>query len=163
MAGWRVLTDGVNGLGHPGYGTIAEVTSWILLLPGVAILLPWFGAEGSRWRSRSLGERASSFSWPLLLRRSHRRGEAARLTEAMRRLAAFPRRCQAQQVFGFAGAALLSVARRAGRGVPSDGRVGLVIALSAGLLLAFAREHSRRTRWITPATRGRSSRLAAAS
>ena len=60
VAGRRVLTDGVNGLGYPGYGTIAEVTSWILLLPGLAILLPWFGAEGSRWRSRSRGERASS-------------------------------------------------------------------------------------------------------
>jgi hypothetical protein len=46
IAGRRVLTDGITGLGYPGYGTIAEVTSWILLLPGLALLLPWLGAEG---------------------------------------------------------------------------------------------------------------------
>jgi O-antigen/teichoic acid export membrane protein/O-antigen ligase len=46
MAARRVLTDGVNGLGHPGLGTLAEVVSWVLLVPAVAILLPQFGLEG---------------------------------------------------------------------------------------------------------------------
>jgi O-antigen/teichoic acid export membrane protein/O-antigen ligase len=46
MAARRVLTDGVNGLGHPGVGTLAEVSSWVLLVPAVAILLPRFGVEG---------------------------------------------------------------------------------------------------------------------
>ena len=65
----------------------------------------------------------------------------------MRRLAAFPRRPQAQQVFGFAGAALLSVL--GGLAVVFFPKValGLVIALSAGLLFAFGRraltEHTR--------------------
>ena len=46
MAARRVLTDGLNGMGHPGLGTIAEVSSWILLIPLVAALLPPFGVVG---------------------------------------------------------------------------------------------------------------------
>ncbi len=46
MAARRVLTDGVNGLGHPGLGTIAEVASWIVLVPAVATCLPLFGVKG---------------------------------------------------------------------------------------------------------------------
>ena len=46
MAARRVLTDGVNGLGHPGLGTIAEVTSWVLLIPALVICVPRYGAEG---------------------------------------------------------------------------------------------------------------------
>jgi O-antigen/teichoic acid export membrane protein/O-antigen ligase len=46
LAGRRVLTDGINGLGYPGLGTVAEVASWVLLLPALAILLPQYGAEG---------------------------------------------------------------------------------------------------------------------
>jgi O-antigen/teichoic acid export membrane protein len=42
----RVLTDGVNGLGRPELGTLAEVASWVLLLPALAILLPRLGVEG---------------------------------------------------------------------------------------------------------------------
>ena len=123
VAGRRVLTDGVNGLGYPGYGTIAEVTSWILLLPGLAILLPWFGAEGVAL-ALAISWGASLLLLILLALAADRTTGAlpARLTEAMRRLAAFPRRLQAQQVFGFAGAALLAAARRAGCGVLSEGR-----------------------------------------
>jgi O-antigen/teichoic acid export membrane protein/O-antigen ligase len=36
----RVLTDGLRGLGHPGVGTIAEVSSWIFLVPAFVVLLP---------------------------------------------------------------------------------------------------------------------------
>jgi O-antigen/teichoic acid export membrane protein/O-antigen ligase len=36
----RVLTDGLRGLGHPGIGTIAEVSSWIFLVPAVVVLVP---------------------------------------------------------------------------------------------------------------------------
>jgi O-antigen/teichoic acid export membrane protein/O-antigen ligase len=46
MAARRVLTDGVNGLGHPGLGTLAEVSSWVLLVPGLAVLLPKLGLVG---------------------------------------------------------------------------------------------------------------------
>jgi len=42
----RILTDGANGLGHPGLGTIAEVASWVILLPSLALLLPPYGDEG---------------------------------------------------------------------------------------------------------------------
>jgi O-antigen/teichoic acid export membrane protein/O-antigen ligase len=41
----RVLTDGLRGLGHPGIGTIAEVSAWIFLVPALPMLLP-HGATG---------------------------------------------------------------------------------------------------------------------
>ena len=41
----RVLTDGLRGLGHPGIGTIAEVSSWAVLVPALVLLLP-HGAKG---------------------------------------------------------------------------------------------------------------------
>jgi O-antigen/teichoic acid export membrane protein len=46
MAARRVLTDGVNGIGRPGFGTTAEIASWLFLIPGLVIFLPPFGAEG---------------------------------------------------------------------------------------------------------------------
>jgi O-antigen/teichoic acid export membrane protein/O-antigen ligase len=46
MCARRVLTDGVNGLGRPGLGTLAEVVSWVLLVPTIAVLLPTHGAVG---------------------------------------------------------------------------------------------------------------------
>ena len=46
MSARRVLTDGVNGLGRPGLGTIAEISSWVLLGPTIAVLLPAYGAVG---------------------------------------------------------------------------------------------------------------------
>jgi O-antigen/teichoic acid export membrane protein/O-antigen ligase len=46
MAARRVLTDGINGLGYPGLGTLSEVASWILLVPTLALLVPRYGADG---------------------------------------------------------------------------------------------------------------------
>jgi O-antigen/teichoic acid export membrane protein/O-antigen ligase len=46
MCARRVLTDSVNGLGRPGLGTIAEIASWVLLIPSIAVLLPRYGAVG---------------------------------------------------------------------------------------------------------------------
>jgi O-antigen/teichoic acid export membrane protein len=46
MAARRVLTDGVNGMGRPGLGTIGEIASWVFLLPTIALLLPRYGAVG---------------------------------------------------------------------------------------------------------------------
>ena len=46
MCARRVLTDCVNGLGRPGLGTLAEIVSWVLLVPTIAVLLPAYGAEG---------------------------------------------------------------------------------------------------------------------
>jgi len=59
VAARRVLTDGVNGLGHPGLGTLAEVASWVLLVPSLAILLPRFGVDGVAL--------ALTFSWAVSL------------------------------------------------------------------------------------------------
>jgi O-antigen/teichoic acid export membrane protein len=148
VAGRRVLTDGVNGLGYPGYGTVAEVTSWILLLPGLAILLPWFGAEGVAL-ALALSWGASLLLLILLALAADRTAGAfpARLTNARRRMAAFPRRLQAQQVFGFAGAALLALLGGLAVAFFPKVALGLVIALSAGLILALGRgalaEHTR--------------------
>ena len=140
VAGRRVLTDGVNGLGYPGYGTIAEVTSWILLLPGLAILLPWFGAEGVAL--------ALAISWGasllllILLALSAGRTDGAwpaRLTESIHRPAAIPRVVPVRQAVGLAGAALLALLGALIVAFLPKIAVGLVIALSAGLFLAFGR------------------------
>lgn len=42
----RILTDGMKGLGHPGQGAVAELTSWAIIAPATAILLPLYGASG---------------------------------------------------------------------------------------------------------------------
>ena len=42
----RVLTDGAQGLGKPGLGTIAEVSSWVFLLPALGIFTPLWGSRG---------------------------------------------------------------------------------------------------------------------
>jgi O-antigen/teichoic acid export membrane protein/O-antigen ligase len=140
MAGRRVLTDGVNGLGYPGYGTIAEVTSWILLLPGLAILLPWFGAEGvalalaASWGASLLLLVAFALvaGRPVGARR-------AKLTEAAHRLIAFAQRLRPRHVVVAAAAALLSVlGGLAAVFLPTLALV-MVVALSASLLFAFGR------------------------
>jgi O-antigen/teichoic acid export membrane protein/O-antigen ligase len=46
MCARRVLTDSVNGLGRPGLGTVAEIASWVFLIPSLAALLPPYGAVG---------------------------------------------------------------------------------------------------------------------
>ena len=148
MAGRRVLTDGINGIGHPGFGTIAEVTSWILLIPGLAILLPWLGAEGVAL--------ALAISWGasllllIVLALAADRTPAlgrGRLAGTIRRLAVVPRRLEARQWLGLAGALIVAVL--AGLAVvlsPTVG-IGLAIVLALGLLFAFGRktfaEHAR--------------------
>lgn len=42
----RVLADGARGMGYPGVGTIAEMGSWLTLLPALAFFLPAFGLNG---------------------------------------------------------------------------------------------------------------------
>lgn len=42
----RVLSDAARGAGRPGLGTLAEATSWISLIPALALLMPTYGAEG---------------------------------------------------------------------------------------------------------------------
>ena len=42
----RVLTDSASGGGRPGLGSLAELTSWIVLIPLFATLTPIWGVEG---------------------------------------------------------------------------------------------------------------------
>jgi hypothetical protein len=44
----RVLSDGARGIGRPGAGTMAEVVSWLVLVPALAVALP-FGILGVAW------------------------------------------------------------------------------------------------------------------
>jgi O-antigen/teichoic acid export membrane protein len=140
MAGRRVLTDGMNGLGHPGFGTIAEVTSWILLIPGLAILLPWLGAEGVAL--------ALAISWGAsllllialaLLADRTPASLRGRLAGTMRRPSAFARRFQARQALGLVGTVILAVLSGLAVAFFPKLALGLVIALSVALLFAFGR------------------------
>lgn len=45
----RVLADCARGAGLPGAGTIAELVSWIVLLPALALLTPRLGVLGVAW------------------------------------------------------------------------------------------------------------------
>jgi O-antigen/teichoic acid export membrane protein len=42
----RVLTDSASGSGNPGLGSVAELTSWIVLVPLLPILMPVWGVDG---------------------------------------------------------------------------------------------------------------------
>jgi O-antigen/teichoic acid export membrane protein len=141
MAARRVLTDGVNGLGHPGLGTLAEVASWVLLVPAVAIFLPRFGVEGVAL--------ALTFSWAaslLLLLALVGMGEA-RLSSAWRSGRNFTRRfgtrrriATSHQLIGIAVA--VAAASAAGVAVavlpPHTALIGIVV-LSSALFFAFGR------------------------
>ena len=151
VAARRVLTDGLNGLGYPAYGTIAEVTSWIVLVLGLAILLPWLEAEGVAlalaiaWGASLLlllalallSDRTPAFS-------------QTRLPGGIRRLAAFPRQFQTRDWLG--GVAVLIVTVLAGLAVVVNQEVAIVlaVALTLGLFFAFVRktfaEHARALR-----------------
>lgn len=156
MAARRVLTDGVNGLGHPGLGTIAEVASWVLLVPAVALLLP-FGVEGVAL--------ALTVAWGgslLLLLVLVGVGEA-RLSSSWRwgrnlvqRLALRPPPVTGPQLTGLAVAvAAVLAAGIAVALLPSQWALAAIAVLSAGLFVAFGRSalaqktHSLRVRLAT--------------
>ncbi len=42
----RVLTDSVSGSGRPGLGSLAELSSWIVLVPLLLLFTPLWGTEG---------------------------------------------------------------------------------------------------------------------
>jgi O-antigen/teichoic acid export membrane protein/O-antigen ligase len=145
MAARRVLTDGVNGLGHPGLGTFAEVTSWVLLAPAVAILLPRFGIEGVAF--------ALTFAWGaslLLLLGLVGLGEARLASaaqlgrDALTRVTTRARLVTRHQLLGVAG--VLAVAAAAGIAVallPPRPALVAIAVLSAGLLFALGRSALR--------------------
>jgi O-antigen/teichoic acid export membrane protein/O-antigen ligase len=141
MAARRVLTDGVNGLGHPGLGTLAEIASWVLLVPAVAILLPPFGVEGVAL--------ALTFAWAgslLLLLALVGVGEERLAAAAQagrdvaRRIAARARLVTRRQLSGLAAAvALASAGGIAVAALPARAALVAVAALSAVLFVAFGR------------------------
>jgi O-antigen ligase len=150
MAGRRVLTDGINGIGHPGFGMAAEVTSWILLIPGLAILLPWLGAEGVAV--------ALAISWgasfvllvALALVADHTPAWRRWLAETIRRLAAIPRRLQLRRALVPLGAVILALLGGLAVAFLPTFALVLVIGLTIGLFFAFGRrtfaEHTRALR-----------------
>lgn len=141
MAARRVLTDGVNGLGQPGLGTVAEVASWVLLVPSIAILLPRYGVEGVAL--------ALTLAWAgslLLLLALVGVGEA-RLSSAWgsvrnipRRLTTLPRLSPDRQPMGLAVAAASAAAGGIAVALlPSSVALIAIAALSAALFFAFGR------------------------
>jgi O-antigen/teichoic acid export membrane protein len=42
----RVLSDGARGIGWPGLGSVAEIATWVVLLPSLLILAPRWGVDG---------------------------------------------------------------------------------------------------------------------
>jgi O-antigen/teichoic acid export membrane protein/O-antigen ligase len=137
----RVLTDGVNGLGSPGLGTAAEVASWVLLLPAVAILLPRYGVDGVAL--------ALTVAWAgslLLLVALVGVGEtrlAAALQSCrglMRRLTTRRRFATGYQFIGFAAAvAAASGGASATVLLPPPAALIAIAVLSAALFFAFGR------------------------
>jgi O-antigen ligase len=140
MASRRILTDGVNGIGKPGLGTIAEIASWVLLIPGMAILLPLFGAEGVAL-ALAISWAASLLLLVVLAAGAGRTSLSKRrpLAGQMSRLANGKYRARARQAIQIAGIVLLALL--AGLAAAFLPRVALasVIALSAGLFFAFGR------------------------
>jgi O-antigen/teichoic acid export membrane protein/O-antigen ligase len=137
----RVLTDGVNGLGQPGLGTLAEVASWVMLVPSIAILLPRFGVDGVAV--------ALTFSWAgslllliALVGMGDRLQASARLWKqnVVRSWATRPSLLTRQQLIGLAVAAVAASA--GGIAVALLPPLAALIAigtLSAGLFFAFGR------------------------
>jgi O-antigen/teichoic acid export membrane protein len=147
MAGRRVLTDGINGLGHPGYGTIAEVASWVLLLPGVAVLLPWFGAEGVAL-ALAIAWGGSLLLLLALAVLSDRDLDWRRWAAATRhRLAAVPRHPRVQRTLVALGAIALAVLCGVVVALMPSLGLALAVALLLCLFFAFGRKtfahHSR--------------------
>jgi O-antigen/teichoic acid export membrane protein/O-antigen ligase len=145
MAARRVLSDGVNGLGNPGLGTAAEVASWVLLVPSVAILLPRYGVDGVAL--------ALTFAWAgslLFLVALVAVGEP-RLADAwrsiwglLRRLTTRPRFVTNRELIGLAAVVAVAVAAAITVALlPPSAALIAIAVLSAALFIAFGRSALR--------------------
>jgi O-antigen/teichoic acid export membrane protein/O-antigen ligase len=147
MAARRVLTDGVNGMGRPGLGTTAEIASWVLLVPTIAILLPRYGVEGVAL-ALAISWFASLLFLIVLVLASESRwfpagGDSTRLDFPSLRRRRAPRRLEslnsrAVLTWGLVFAAAL------GGGVtvavaPARASLGIIAALLAALVVALGR------------------------
>jgi O-antigen/teichoic acid export membrane protein/O-antigen ligase len=141
MAARRVLNDGVNGIGKPGLGTIAEVFSWIVLVVCLAIFLPHYGARGVALALTVAW--AASLLLLILLAVDAGRAPASRadrLADAFRyRLSLLPQ-LEVRQVLGLAGVAALAVGGGLAAAYVPKLAVFLVVLLLVGLVFAFGRK-----------------------
>jgi O-antigen/teichoic acid export membrane protein/O-antigen ligase len=135
QAARRVLTDGVNGLGYPGLGTVAEVASWIILFPALAMLLPGLGVNGVAW-ALVIAWGASLLLLLALVAMTATRGPFA----AWRRLGIRPSLVSdagyTPLIMVFAVAAVVGVAVAS---LPDLWAFAVVLALCVALLVAFGR------------------------
>jgi O-antigen/teichoic acid export membrane protein len=63
----RVLTDMTSGSGRPGLGSLAELISWIAIIPALAVLMPRWGVEGVA-AAMAISSAASLIALMLLMR-----------------------------------------------------------------------------------------------
>ena len=70
----RVLTDITSGSGRPGLGSLAELVSWLVIIPALAVLMPLWGVEGVA--AAMVISSAASLVALMLLMRFHVRGPA---------------------------------------------------------------------------------------
>jgi O-antigen/teichoic acid export membrane protein len=69
LAGRRVLSDGLRGAGFPGLGSIAEISTWFVLIPLLPLFVTLGGAQGVAFALVI----ASGFALLLLMILGHRR------------------------------------------------------------------------------------------
>ena len=148
MAARRVLTDGTNGIGRPGLGTLAEIASWVVLLPAIAILLPPYGVTGVAWALTI----AWGFSLVFLLAAVIAIGtpiaaaagtSVGTLTRVGRRsVARFRAGMRSARRHALRGIGVVAVCVAAGAAValgPFALGIGLTVAVIAAVLFAFGR------------------------
>jgi O-antigen/teichoic acid export membrane protein len=82
----RVLSDATSGTGRPGLGSIAELVSWIAIVPALAILVPLWGVDGVA-AAMAVSSAASLLTLVLLLLRSDRKIRKLGFETSMVRLA----------------------------------------------------------------------------
>jgi len=68
----RVLSDATSGSGRPGLGSMAELVSWVVVVPALAILMPLWGVDGVA-AAMAVSSAASLLALVFLLLRSDRK------------------------------------------------------------------------------------------
>jgi O-antigen/teichoic acid export membrane protein len=137
MGARRVLTDGANGLGLPGAGTIAELSSWVLLVPAIAILLPTMGVDGVAI-ALVIAWAASLLILLVLVKVAETRPALTGEGIARGAFGALRRRTGRWAVVGAAIASGVATAT-----LPPMDAVLVIVALTAGLFVAFTRSAAR--------------------
>jgi O-antigen/teichoic acid export membrane protein len=77
----RVLTDAAAGSGRPGAGSVAELVSWLAVVPALAFLMPLWGIEGAA-AAITISSAASLAALALVLRFDGLRRLGSRLAVA---------------------------------------------------------------------------------